>query len=213
MSSSYCTVSDLYSYGLPRGGLANPARLAERASSAGDTITLDQHGFATGDPLQFRADAGGSLPAPLAEETIYYAIRVTDNVLKVSATSGGLAIDLTTSGAGVLVLSDLPTSAAIMWASEIINDMLPAHVVPLVSPYAPIVVMTCAELAVGKLQSRQGGAAVDLSATVAEAQKRLARWGRGVPVRGENAPPRHNLAANASRGYADAKGWRSDSTI
>ena len=41
-------------------------------------VTLDEHAFATNDPLTFRAQAGGSLPAPLVEGTTYYAIEVDD---------------------------------------------------------------------------------------------------------------------------------------
>jgi hypothetical protein len=212
-ASEYCTIADLYSYGLPRGGLPNPARLVDEVSAADDTFALDEHGFQTGDELTLRADSiDGVLPAGTAENTTYYAIRVTDNVFKVAASAGGTAVNLTSAGNRVLVAAPIPYTSAIQWASEIINDMLPAHLVPL-ETVPEIVRMTAAELAVGKLMSRQGAAPTLLSDAVSAAQERLKRWGRGVPLRGPNAPKRANLAARASAGYRDARGWRSDDTI
>jgi hypothetical protein len=68
------------------------------------------HGFAAGDPVEFRAVKNGTnanlpdgkLPSPLAEVTVYYVIAsgLTTTAFKVSATSGGSAIDLTDAGAG-----------------------------------------------------------------------------------------------------------------
>jgi len=210
---SYCETADLYSYGLPRGALANPARRVATVLPAADTLTLDQHGFSDGDPVRFRVESGGTMPDPLVEGTEYFAVRVNDNDFSVSATAGGAAINLTTAGGDVLAIAYIPFASAIAWASEMVNDMLPAHVVPLESPYPEIVIMTAAELAVGKLMARQGNAPADLAATVAAAQRRLERWNRGVPIRGTNAPPRHNLTVSAGRAYNDSTGWRTNESI
>ncbi len=127
MAESYCAASDLYDFGMPRGAATNPGHLIASVSAGANTLELDQHGFAAGNPVLFRAEAGGSLPSPLVEGTTYYAIPVTESTFSVAATDGGAAIDLTTAGSRILVIAPLPVTQAIAWASRIIDDMLPAH--------------------------------------------------------------------------------------
>lgn len=211
---AYCVESDLYDFGLPRGGIPNPARLAAEppASVSSNAIELDGHGFALNDPVSFRAEAGGSLPSPLVAGTTYYAIPAGEGYFQVAATSGGAAIDLTTTGSGVVVLTPLPIDAAIEFASALIDDMLPSHVVPLTAPYPPIVVMTCAELAAAKLAARSGSASVSLTAMADAARKRLERWAQGVPLRGTNTAAQipTNLAqvGSLTAPPIDVRGWR-----
>lgn len=215
MASQYCTVSDLSSYGLQPGALSNPARHVYSVTAGTDVITADNHGLSDGDEVTFRVDAvGGSLPSPLVAGDTYYVIRVTDSRFSVSSTPGGSAIDLTTAGENVLVASPINYIAAIEFGSEVINNSLPAHIVPIDESAIPTIVrMTCAELAIGKLMSKYGSAPATLSAAVDAAQKRIERWAKGVPVRGVNSPPRAQLSRAATAPYVDAKGWRSDSTI
>lgn len=211
----YCTRADLYAYGLVPGALPNPGRLIYSVSAGSNTFTLDDHGFQTGDVLTFRADvAGGSLPSPITEATEYYAIRVSDHIFSVSASSGGAAVDITTAGERVLVASAVPYDSSIAWASEVVNDALPAHIVPIPEGelIPEIIRMTTAEIAIGKLMSRQGAAADTLKMAVDKAYERLRRWARGVPVRGENVPPRAQVSAS-SASYIDARGWRTTDTI
>jgi len=207
---SYCEESDVYAYGVPRGALPHEGRVAAAASASTDAIELDGHGFASGDELSLRAEAGGSLPSPLAEGTTYYALPVDGDHFQVAATSGGAAIDLTTVGGNIVVVVPLPIALAVAWASRLIDDMLPAHVVPLESPYPELVRMTCAELAAGKLAQLTGATSESLAATLDAAHKRLARWGRSVPIRGTNAPDPAGLAttAAATATATDARGWR-----
>jgi hypothetical protein len=145
--------------------------------------------------------------------TTYYAIALDDNQFQVSATVGGPAIDLTTAGARVLVIARLPVAAAIEWASRVIDEMLPAHVVPLSEPVPDIVRMTCAEIAAGKLAGRGGTTSKSLTEIVDAARKRLESWARGVPVRGPNAPSTHTnqaavaTAATLSSACLDPMGW------
>jgi hypothetical protein len=201
----------LWDFGVPRGGIPNAGRLAPEppASVSSNAIELDGHGFASGDPVSFRAEGGGSLPLPLVEGTTYYAIPVGQNHFQVAASAGGAAIDLTTAGEGVVVLEPLPTEAAREYATALIYDMLPAHAVPLAEPYPPIVVMTCAELAAAKLAARSGSASVSLAATADAARKRLERWAQGVPLRGtgsaEQTPT--NLAQSAVAPALDVRGY------
>lgn len=215
MTSAYCDTADLYSYGLPRGGLANPGRLIASISAGADTFALDGHGLSTGDPVAFRAESGGTLPDPIVEATTYYAIAVSDDTFSVSVAVDGAAINLTTAGTYVLAIVPLPIARAIGWASTQIDDMLPAHLVPLEAPYPPTVVMTAAELAAGKLGYFTGLESRSLSAVFDAAQKRLARWAKGVPLRGVNTPTASNLAASsAGAARLDRRGWSNcDGTI
>lgn len=180
----YCVEADVYSYGLPRGALRNPGRPADAARAIDDAIALDVHGFALNDQISFRPEAGGRLPMPLVQGVTYFAIPLSEGAFSVAATEDGAAIDLTTDGARIVVIAPLNFTAAIAFGAEIINDQLPAHCVPLVAPYPPIIVMTNAVLAGGKLMN--GSASQSLLQIVDEANQRVARWAKGQPLRGTN---------------------------
>jgi hypothetical protein len=206
----YCAPADLYLFGLPRGAIQNPGRLAASVDASANSIALDVHGFDADDPVQFRAEAGGTLPTPLVAGVEYYADPLTDSTFRVAATPGGAAIDLTSVGSRVVVIAPLPILASIAWASRMIDDMLPAHVVPLEEPLHELVRMTCAELAAGKLLARTGSASKSLGEMVDAARKRLERWAKGVPLRGNDTPPPANLAASGATTVAsrpDPLGW------
>lgn len=197
MASAYCTQSDLYAFGVQRGALANPSRLIHEIAADADAFTLDVHGFDLNDQVIFRVQTGGTVPDPIVEGATYYAIPVDEYTFQVSATPDGAAIDLTSAGERVQVLAPMPVASAIEWASHIVEDMLPASVVPLEEPYPPLVVATTAELAAHKLLTRTGSASKVMGEMIDDAQKRLTRWGKGVPVRGEGEQPPANLAASS----------------
>ena len=203
----YCEPADLHAFGLPRGVIPSPGRLAGSVSVATNSVELDGHGYDTGDQVQFRAEAGGSLPVPIVEGTTYYAVDIDDAHFQVAPSLGGAVIDLTTAGSRVIVISRLPREAAIEWASRVVDDMIPAAVVPLSAPYPPLVRMTTAELAVWKLGVFSGNNPKSLTEMIDFAQKRLARWAKGVPVRGVNAPAPANLSASAAAFVTDSRGW------
>lgn len=200
-----CARADLYAFGLPRGAVPNPGRLAAGVSVATNAIALGEHGFAADDPVSFRAEAGGALPAPIVDGTTYFAKPLTDSAFSVSATVGGAVIDLVNAGLRVIVIAPLPIDAAIAWAGEIIANECPAHVLPFVAPVPEIVRMTAAELAAGKLGLVRGAVSKTLAQTVDAAQKRIARWALGVPIRGENAPGPASLATSGAT--VDRRGW------
>lgn len=205
---AYCELADLFSFGLPRGALRNPGRLVSAVASA-DAFDLDVHGLATDDTLTFRAGAGGSLPSPLAAGTTYYAIRLTESRFQVAASAGGAAIDITTDGSNVIAIVPLPEADVRDWATSIAEDSLPAAMVPLDSPYPPIVVATVAELAANRLLILAGQVpSKPLADIVDTAQKRLAKWAKSVPIRGTNAPSAAGLSAAATSAQRDASGWR-----
>jgi len=195
--AGYCTAADLRPLGgLPDGALSNPARLVS-ADATTNAFTLDVHGFALNDELTFRTD-GGALPSPLVAATTYFAKPVTEYSFQVAATAGGAAIDITTAGSLVVVMRDLPIEGAITRAARVIDQSLPAHLVPLSEPYPEIVQITNAELAVGFLMN--GSESKSLAAMVAEASKRIATWAKGVPLRaGDETPaPAANVAVSSA---------------
>jgi uncharacterized phiE125 gp8 family phage protein len=63
--------------------------------------------LANTDPIRF-SNSGGALPAPLVAGPTYYASNVAGNTFKVSATSGGAAIDITDAGTGSHYLGAVP---------------------------------------------------------------------------------------------------------
>lgn len=203
----YCDASDLYGYGIPRGSLPWPARLVASVSAGVNAIELDGHGLEADDPVTFRAEAGGTLPAPLVAGTTYYAQPTSESWFGVSATAGGAVIDLTTAGSCVLVIAAPPEEKARRWASRMLDDMLPAHCVPLTAPYPEIIRATAAELAAGKLANLTGSATKSIGDMLDAAQKRIDRWARGVPVRGEVVPTSAARATSASAQARDQRGW------
>ena len=66
---------------------------------ASDTIAITGHRFSDGDEVVYNID-GGTAITGLTDGTTYYVVSSTANTFKLSATSGGAAIDLTGVGAG-----------------------------------------------------------------------------------------------------------------
>lgn len=211
----YCSPSDVYSHGVPPGAVANPARPPASVDVSTDTFELGDHGLITGGEVSFRAEAGGTTPAPLAANTIYYAIVIDEHRFKVASSlvnaEANTPINLTTTGARLMLVPKLPMSAAIAFASRVIDDKLPAHAVPLEGePIPEILRITAAELAAGKLGAFSGSTSRTLTSIVDDAHKRIDRWAKGIPLRGPDVPKRLNLAASSvspTRPLCDSRGW------
>ena len=75
------------------------ASSASVVSTANDTITIADHRFVDGDRLNYR-DGGGTAIVGLTDEAEYFVVSRTNDTFKLSATSGGSAIDLTGVGVG-----------------------------------------------------------------------------------------------------------------
>jgi hypothetical protein len=223
----YCAPADLYAFGLPRGSIANPGRLLASVSSSANTLTLDEHGLADDDEFRLRVEAGGTMPGGLAAGTTYFA-KVTDaSQFQARATAGGAAIDITSEGDAerVLVIIPLPVMSWIRWASRVVDELVPAHVVPLVKvdaskvredetgydastgAYPEIVTITVAELAAGKGLGFGGASSRTLTQAVDAARKRLEAWGKGIPLRNAPGQTPANLATSATVPYRDRRGW------
>lgn len=192
---AYCLPDDLYKYGaIPCGSLASPGRTIDSVSTASDTLSLDSHGFAADTVVRFRAVGGGELPAPLAAGTDYFVIVVDDWSFSVALTAGGAAVNLTSEGTTFVALVSLPVAEAIEAASRFIDDALPAHVIPLEEPVPPVVRYTAAQMAGALLLAGTGAQSESLGGVFDQAQKRLAQWAKGRPIRGENAPATAQLS-------------------
>lgn len=206
--SEYCTERDLYRVGgLQRGELANPGRLVGSVDSS--VMTLDGHGFGNDDMLSFRAEAGGSLPAPLASGTIYYAIALTDATFQVAATAGGAAITLTTEGDRVVVWSPVDIVGAIRAESAVFDDAAQgAAAVPLEGAIPEIVKVVVARRSSALLLEQLGsGSAERIKAMRDYAEERYKEWRRGVSIGGVNKPASSNLAVTATATAIDSRGW------
>jgi uncharacterized phiE125 gp8 family phage protein len=108
----------------------NPIRIRFRAgyivpftvNATTDTLTAINHPFIDGDKIRLSV-SGGTLPAGLAIMTDFYARDVVAGVsLKLAATAGGAAIDLTTAGTGAMFLGEIPTTT-IQAMKLIITDL------------------------------------------------------------------------------------------
>lgn len=210
--SVYATRRDLYRYGLPRGTLGGQARLVASSRAGTDTIELDEHGFESGDRVMVRAAEGGTLSAPLSEGAEYFVIRLTSSTFKLSASDGGLPIDLTTDGVAMIVAHTLPFDEVLEFYSRFVDPFLPAHLVPLQpdggGKYPVVVTAIVAELAAKKLQTLSGVSSVAIGEAELAAKAQLERWSKGVPLRDERATPSANLAVTARRSLSsDPRGW------
>lgn len=210
--TAYATRADLYSYGLPRGLLANPARLCASVIASTDRFELDGHGFETNDPVSFRAETGGTLPAPLVAGTTYYAIRVSDSIFKVAAAALGGAIDLTTDGASVVVLAELPFDAILESSSRWADDFIPAHAVPMTAPYPARLVDIVAELAAGRLMLLAHQSSKSVKDLFLEAKAQMERWSTGTLLRDAKASESANLSA-VTVPTSDPRGWGTGGTL
>lgn len=152
-----------------------------------------------------------SLPAPLVEGTTYYALPVTDDTFQLSTVPSGSAITLTTSSSTTVVTADLPWDDVLQFYSRFVDAFLPAHAVPLTSPYPITVVALVAELAAKKLQLLAGISSDSMRETELSAKAQLERWAAGIPLRDDTATPPTNTAVNMSYDHRrDPRGWGSD---
>ncbi|HEU4431452.1 MAG TPA: hypothetical protein VFT98_22015 [Myxococcota bacterium] len=205
--SQYCQPDDLYRYAVPPGSFPNPGRLVAAVDTATDILTLDGHGLRADAEILFRAEAGGSLPAPLVAGTTYYAIVLTDATFKVAATAGGAAINLTTAGVNVIMIAELPFVEKIEMASAEVDE-LTGHPTPLDPPY-PVSVIAYTAMRAADLMLLHTGQAPSVLGEEQRAimREQRAAWRKGIPIRGAVVPPSANLAVTGSASSSDPRGW------
>lgn len=74
-------------------------------ADTGDLITAPAHGFQADERVFVLASPGAPLPTGLAEDTAYYVLAtgLTTDAFKLSASSGGAAVDITAAGAAMFI--------------------------------------------------------------------------------------------------------------
>jgi len=205
--SAYCTIADVYTW-IPRGSIAIPARLVS-ASASTDALTIDSHGLETGDVVTFRVGSGGTIPTGLVAGTTYYVIKLSDSSLSVSLTDGGAAVDITAAGANTLIVVAIPWTSWIAQSSAELESTMPAHAVPLDSPYPAIVTAYTAGIVAEKALSWAGvGSPPSFSERMDRVRAELKEWRKnGIPIRGAIVPTSSNRAVSGGAIAADARGW------
>lgn len=211
MSDSYAQRSDLFKYGGQPSELANPGRVCASVVAATDTFELDGHGFESDNVLQFRAEEGGNLPAPLIAGTSYYAERVSDTHFKARATAGGAAVNLTTDGVSVVVVKALPFDDVLEYYSRFADQFIPAHAVPLRDEDRTLVKGVVAKLSFKELQRLNGVSSISMKDAELEAKAQLERWSKGLPIR--NAASQHTNLSISENASLDPRGWGTGGTL
>jgi hypothetical protein len=184
------------------------------------TVRLADHGYATNDIVRVIALPGGVLPSGLVDTSDYYAIRLDGDRLQFAAALSGPAVALGTTGTnpwGCYATNDAVALAAIEWCSRLIDQRIPAHVVPFASATLPYLLRgICAKLACRELLARlrrvsaagPGGVAI-VEAQAERAERELDRMISGIPVRDAAA----TAPANLSVGWGGTeRGWGSSSS-
>lgn len=173
-----------------------------------DVFTLDGHGLDDDDEVTLRPEAGGTMPAPLVAGTTYYAIRLSDATFSLAATAGGAAINLTTAGENVALITVAPWAKWIEEASNEIECTLPSAAVPLTAPYPAIVTAYAAGLVAEKALAFCGVVSTGLAERLKNVRAELAVWrSKGLVIRGATIPSAANLSVRSTVSAADPRGW------
>lgn len=209
----YATRADVYKYGLARGFIANSARLCASVLAATDVFELDDHGLSLNDEIVMRPESGGNLPAPLVAGVSYFAIPQNDQTFKVAAVKDGAPIDLTTDGASVVIGTPLPYDAVLEFWSRFVDGYLPAHFVPLVAPYPPIIVGIVAKLAAKDLSIIAGQTSQSMTEEKLDAKAQVERWGESKSIRDARATHAADVAVTDDGSFIDPRGWGSGTVL
>lgn len=75
------------------------------ADAGTDKLSWTSTTLVDGERVMFSVSGGGSLPGGLDADTIYFVVNKETNAFQVAATSGGSAIDLTSTGSGTITVT------------------------------------------------------------------------------------------------------------
>lgn len=214
VANLYCSPSDV-SRRLPVGALASSSSLVASSPASTDVVTSDGHGFITGDPLAVRAVEGGTLSAPLAEGTTYFAIRLSNSTLKLATTYNnavaGTAVDLTSASVSMAIVREPDFDLTIEESSRWADTCLPAHLLPLEAPVHPLVRSVVADVAAKRMLNYLGQDSEIVTKAEIEGKAILLRFVSGMPLRGAAATSSANLAVTTTlTDLADSRGWCPD---
>ncbi|WP_434048056.1 MULTISPECIES: hypothetical protein [Sorangium] len=88
-----------------------------------NAFVVTAHGWSSNQPVRVTA-VGGTLPGGLSAGTVYYVRSPTTNGFQLSATSGGAAIDITSSGSGTIYVWPVVDAAAALFSPA--SGVIPA---------------------------------------------------------------------------------------
>lgn len=157
------TVQDLYRLA-PAGALVSRAVLVASVNVANNTFEVEGHGLDANTAVMFATDFG-SLPDPLVSSTVYYAKTVdfgggsSPSLFQVAATEDGAAINLTSSGEHVrLITSNAAMFEAVLeaktrWFYATLKSELPAEGA---GPFPSWAVDAVATMALASIVRRRG---------------------------------------------------------
>lgn len=192
----YATRAQLYARGIRAELLVAPSRTVEAVDATGDTLTMPGHGLATDDVVEFALGYQATAPGGLAVGTVYYAkpIADSDDLIQLAASKGGAAIDITSTGSGILTLRKQLGAIiddVLLAVSGDVDEALVNYGSPLTTWPPSVTNVVCAlaaeELAIvqGLLRPDYDKSADRLIGRAEWARKQLARWrDGGEPLRG-----------------------------
>ncbi len=221
--TALATREDFYAYGLGREAFAPVVRPIVAVNATANTLRLGAPAPPADTPL--RLESTGTLPAPLAQETIYYALAVADadDTIQLAATGGGAPINLSDAGSadtnhsvvvqiGSLIDRQLEATSA-LW----VEDMV-AHRGPISYDDCPLHVTKgiCEEVA-GNITTtrgllRPGYADPSVPGRAATAREQRARYRKGQPVYGltDATPDTADNAAVVIESAVEANDWANE---
>ena len=88
-----------------------------------NTITVTAHGWSAAQPVRFSV-VGGTLPGGLSASSVVYVRSPATDTFEVSATAGGAAINITTTGSGTIYVWPVVDAAAGLFTP--VSGVLPA---------------------------------------------------------------------------------------
>lgn len=206
----YCSRADVTAR-LPPGTVVSPAGMLASCLASTDVLTYDGHGLETNDEVTVRAASAGTLSAPLAAGTVYYAIRLTNAAFKLAASAGGAALNITSDGVEMVVTREPKFDDVIEFVSRWADTFLPAHVVPLTAPIHPLVRGVVADVSAKRILNANGQDSAAVTAAELAGKAILERFAAGMPLRGGTAQVPSNLAITATSvsSGSDPRGWGS----
>ena len=209
---AFATRADLHRYGLPKGQLVAGARVVAEVHLGTSRLELADHGYELDAQVALSADEGATLPAPLAEGTVYFVRPVagSSGLLELAATAGGDALALTNAGEGTFRLVDGGLDdlidAELEAVSDLVRDAAIAIHPPVEPPFPSRLVSLVARIAAARLARAHGLPLEHVFANAEEAERELAAMRKGAPIRDTSAPPASNLATSRSA-KGDPRGW------
>ena len=219
MTVVYATVAEFRAKTGARESYQYAARKIASADASANTLTLEGHCLTAAERVQFVANLGGVLPAPLSAGVAYLALPVTGStsLFQVEATLGGGAVNLTTAGTGSFSVQrsiDPLIQSCLEEASRKIDRDSLGHAVPQASPYPAEIVAWCISLAeywvAGELGKIKDDTANDFRVMrFHDIERELVKMAKGQPLRDAAATASTNLSVRGTVSGLDSRGWDS----